>query len=191
MPTHTLGHGWAGMMTLPRECTLDANGALCQKPLRELQTLRRDEVHVENLAAHEKTALECLAGKQREMDLCIDMQKAQTLCLNLMETGEERFVVSYDRQSETLRVDRSLCGYPLTKDLTPEQKPWAEAKVPLTDGKLYLHVFVDASIVEIYADEGRVAMSSLAFPKGGDYGVSLEADEAVMVNASSWTLASI
>lgn len=188
MPTHTLGHGWAGMMTLPRECTLDENGMLCQKPIRELQTLRRDEVHVENLSVQTKTALPQLGGKQREFGICIDMKDAQSVSLNLMETGDERLTVCYSRASETLCIDRSQCGYPLTADLSPETKPWCEAKVPLKDGKLNLHIFVDVSIVEIYADEGRAAMSSLAFPKGEAYSVSMEADGAVEVCADGWTV---
>lgn len=188
MPTHTLGHGWAGMMTLPRECTLDENGALCQRPVRELQSLRRNEEHVENLSVQTKTALTQLGGKQREFEICIDLKEAQSVSLNLMETDDERFVIAYDRAAQTLRVDRSGCGYPLTEDLSPEKKPWCEATVPLKDGKLNLHVFVDGSIVEIYADEGRVAMSSLAFPKGEAYGVSIEADSEVCVCADSWTI---
>ena len=60
--------------------------------------------------------------------------------------------------------------------------------VPLKDGKLNLHVFVDVSIVEIYADEGRAAMSSLAFPKGDAYGVSLQADGEVDVCATGWMM---
>lgn len=183
MPTHTLGHGWAGMMTLPRECHVDANGVLCQQPIAELQTLRRDEVHVDNAAG-----LVELAGKQREFEISIDMKQAQTVTLNLLETGDEHFEVRYDRATETLRVDRSRCGYPMTPDLQPEQKPWSEAKVPLKNGKLNLHVFVDVSIVEIYADEGRAAMSSLAFPKGDAYGVSLQADGEVDVCATGWTM---
>jgi len=183
MPTHTLGHGWAGMMTLPRECRVDANGVLCQQPIAELQTLRKDEVRVENAAGLGK-----LAGKQREFEISIDMKRAQTVTLNLLETGDERFEVRYDRAAEILRVDRSRCGYPMTPDLQPEQKPWSEAKVPLKDGKLNLHVFVDVSIVEIYADEGRAAMSSLAFPKGDAYGVSLQADGEVDVCATGWTM---
>ena len=188
MPTHTLGHGWAGMMTLPRECTLDESGALCQRPVRELQSLRRNEEHVENLSVQTKTALPQLGGKQREFEICIDLKEAQSVSLNLMETDDERFVIAYDRAAQILRVDRSGCGYPLTEDLSPEKKPWCEAKMPLKDGRLKLHVFVDGSIVEIYADEGRVAMSSLAFPKGEAYGVSIEADSEVCVCADSWTI---
>ncbi len=183
MPTHTLGHGWAGMMTLPRECTLDEMGALCQQPVRELKSLRKDEVKVEGASQ-----MSVLSGRQREMELCIDMKEAQTMTLSLMETGDERFTLAYDCPTETLRADRSQCGYPLTVDLQPEPKPWSEAKVPLKDGKLYLHVFVDASIVEIYADEGRAAMSCLAFPKGENYGVSLQSDGPVSVSGRGWTL---
>ena len=188
MPTHTLGHGWAGMMTLPRECTVDANGALCQQPIHELKTLRRDEICLNQLAVNGRMALPQLAGRQREMELTIDLKDAQKLTLNLMETGDERFAVTYDRQTQTLRVDRSQCGYPLTADLQPEKKPWSEANVPLQNGKLNLHVFVDGSIIEIYADEGRVAMSSLAFPKGEAYGVSLEADGNAEACITGWRI---
>ena len=116
------------------------------------------------------------------------MKEAQSITLNLMETQEERFTVSYDRGTQILRADRSRCGHPLTADLSPEKKPWSEAKTPLRDGLLRLHVFVDVSIVEIYADEGRAAMSSLAFPKGESYGVSIEADGAAEVSAVGWEL---
>ncbi|MBR6569883.1 MAG: glycoside hydrolase family 32 protein [Clostridia bacterium] len=188
MPTHTLGHGWAGMMTLPRECTLDENGALRQQPIRELQALRQNEVQLENLPIRGRMALDALAGKQREMKLHMDMKQSQALTLNLLENGDERFRVLYDRETETLTVDRSLCGYPMTADLSPENKPWAQAHVPLRDGMLDLHIFVDQSIVEIYADEGRAVMSSLAFPKGEGYGVSVEADGAVLASVQGWTL---
>ncbi len=190
MPTHTLGHGWAGMMTLPRECTLDSNGMLCQKPIRELASLRTREERLESVAVNGRVSLPQLAGRQREFELCIDLGDAPGLTLRLMETQDEHFAITYDRRTQLLRVDRSLCGYPLTPSLQPEPRPWCEAKVPLQNNRLMLHVFVDASIVEIYADEGRVAMSSLAFPRGEAYGASIEAAGASIEKGLSWMMES-
>lgn len=188
MPTHTLGHGWAGMMTLPRECSLDDQGRLCQRPVREMEALRTQPVNLSNVELRGKTALPLLSGKHQEMKLTLDLKNAQHVNIRLMETGDECFELTYDCASGTLRADRSRCGWPLTADLQPEEKPWCEAKVPLEDGRLRLHLFVDASIVEIYADDGRVAMSCLAFPKGDAYGVSIEADGTMLEEACGWTM---
>ena len=190
-PTHTLGHGWAGMMTLPRECALDEDGRLLQRPVRELETLRTQPVCLSGAALHGAKALAPLAGRHRELRLTVDMRQARRAIIRLMETGDECFELRYDRLSGMLRADRSRCGWPLTPDFQPEEKPWCEARVPLENGRLSLHVFVDASIVEIYADHGRAVMSCLAFPKGEAYGVSVEADGAVLEEARGWTLEGI
>ena len=101
---------------------------------------------------------------------------------------DDRLLVYHENRWNEQHSRLTGMGYTVVEDLSPEKKPWCEAKIPLKDGRRNLHVFVDGSIVEIYADEGRVAMSSLAFPKGDAYGVSVEADGAVEVSADGWTM---
>lgn len=188
-PAHTLGHGWAGTMTLPREMTLDANGQLCQKPVEEWKKLRRDEVCLENVKVGEEIILSELAGDKREMVLDVDMTAADSFTLKLLKTGDEAFVVSYDKATGLLRTDRGQCGYPCTENFVPEEKPYGETVVPLVDGHLKLHVFVDVSIVELFADEGRKVFTSIVFPKGEDAGVSLSAQGEACAAITSWKLA--
>jgi len=119
----------------------------------------------------------------------VDMTAADSFSFKLLKTQDEAFCISYDKATGLLRADRGQCGYPCTEDLSPEEKPYGEAAVPLQDGHLKLHVFADVSIVEIFADEGRKVLTSLAFPKGEDAAVSMSAEGEACVNVTSWELA--
>lgn len=190
MPTHTLGHGWAGMMSMIHELDLDRNGKLCHKPLKELKALRRDERRLTGVTISNETILPAFSGDKQELMLDINMKEAESFTLHLLKTQEEAFIIHYDKARNLLRADRSQCGYPLTMDGSAEQMPFCEAPVPLKDGHLELHVFVDVSIVEIFADEGRKVLTSLAFPKGKDAAVSVSASgNAYIEQMTAWRLA--
>lgn len=189
MPTHTLGHGWAGMMSMIHELTFDENGKLCHKPLRELETLRKDERHISELTVHGECDLPAFAGDKQELLLDVDMRNAEAFTLHLLKTQEESFDIAYDKEKSILRADRSRCGYPATQDGRPEEHPTCEAPVPLVNGHLRLHLFIDVSIIEIFADEGRKVLTSLAFPKGTEAGVSVSAmGEARIESLTGWSL---
>lgn len=188
MPTHTLGHGWAGMMTLPRELSLDENGELCQKPIAELAKLRKKEVTLQQMVVSGMTELPEFSGNKREFVLDVDMTNADGFEMQLLKTGDEAVSISYVKDTGMLKYDRSRCGYPATADLSPENPACCVAEVPLTNGHLKLQLFVDVSIVEIFADEGRKALTSLAFPKGDDAAVSLCAQGTAVVNMTSWEM---
>ena len=188
MPTHTLGHGWAGMMTLARECSLRGN-QLCQQPVAELGAMRRGERRMAPMGIPERRPIPEWAGAGREILLTVDVRAAQTLTLWLMQTGDESLTLTWDRARGTLRADRSACGYPPTADGSPEEKPDAEAPATLRDGVLRLRVFVDRSIVEVFIGQGEATLTMLAFPKGEEYGVSLGASgDAQVLEGVSWKL---
>lgn len=171
LPTHRFGHGWAGSMTVPRECTLE-NGKLIQKPIRELEKLRLNAVHLENVTVSEKQALEQCAGACREIDLCADLKNAESFCMHLMETGEEHFTLLYEKDKELLTISRENAGHSLAKE-GREEKPFSTAKVALKDGRLSLRILVDISMLEIYVHGGETVLTAQAFPIGKDYGVSV------------------
>lgn len=188
-PTHTLGHGWAGMMTLPRECS-QRDGVLYQKPAKEVLECRRTGGALPSMEVQGRRTLPECAGACREIEMTVDMRQAKRFTMNLMETGEERFVLNYDKATEVFSADRAACGYPLTEDGTPEKDPCVKVKAPLKAGKLKLHVFVDVSIIEIYLGDGETVLTCLAYPKAKDYGVSVQAEGLARVEAlSSYAMA--
>lgn len=188
-PTHRLGHGWAGTMTLMRECMIK-NDSLYQQPIRELESKRRHAFACDNLAVEGKMQLDACAGPCKEMILTVDMSEAESFEMRLMETGDECVLLTYEKQSGKLTIDRSASGYSLVKDGEKNKKTRATADVALMENTLSLRIFVDVSIMEVYANHGEKVMTCQAFPKGKDYGVSAAANgKAVIAHLESYDMA--
>jgi len=79
-------------------------------------------------------------------------------------TGQRGTRIQYVKETGILQIDRTNSG---RTDL-PGFAPGAAAAVPLTDGALNLHIVVDGSGVEVFAGDGKVVLSALAFPAAGD-----------------------
>lgn len=189
-PMHRLGHGWTGTMTLMRECWIE-NDSLYQRPIRELESKRRDEAVQENLPVAGKVQLTQCAGPCKEMILNIDMIDAESFALRLMETGDESVVLSYNKQEGKLTMDRSASGYSLTKEDAGKPRICATADVSLNGDMLSLRIFVDVSIIEVYVNGGEKVLTCQAFPKGKAYGVSAEAKgKAVIASLESYKMES-
>lgn len=173
-PMHKLGHGWTGTMTLMRECWIK-NDSLYQRPIREIESRRRNEAVRENLLIEKKMQLDECSGPCREMILDIDVSETDSFGICLMETGEECVVLSYNRQAGKLTIDRSASGYSLTKEDAGLSKTRATADASVYGDMLSLRVFVDVSIIEVYVNHGERVLTCQAFPKGKAYGVSASA----------------
>ncbi len=81
------------------------------------------------------------------------------------EQGDgQQTVVGYDAEAEELFVDRGNSGitgfsqdFP-GKHAAPMKKP---------DGPVRMHVFVDRSSIEVFADEGKTVITDRIFPEEG------------------------
>jgi fructan beta-fructosidase len=67
------------------------------------------------------------------------------------------------------------------------------APLPLGGGDLRLHVLVDASSVEVFADQGEVVLTDQIFPDSAAVGVDAFADggTATVGHLTAWRLSSI
>ena len=134
--------------------------------------------------------LDACAGPCKEMILTVDMSEAESFEMRLMETGEECVLLTYEKQSGKLTIDRSASGYSLVKEGEKNKKTRATADVALMENTLSLRIFVDVSIMEVYANHGEKVMTCQAFPKGKDYGVSAAANgKAVIAHLESYDMA--
>ena len=184
--------GWAGVMSLPRELLLNADGTLGFRPVEELGMLRgahwgsQEQVLTEGLSVRPSLRGACL-----ELSAVIDVDDAQqvTLELRCSPDGQERTTVHYDAQKAQLSIDARAASsdeetqgdlYGVALDL--------EAGQPLR-----LRVFVDRSVVEVFANE-RVCLTSRIYPTRADsLAVSLTAarGQARLVSFDVWEMASI
>jgi beta-fructofuranosidase len=133
------GRGWNGCLTLPRVLTLAADGRLLQQPAPELASLRgkgrlAEQVDVSN-GNH---GLKDIKGDTLEISAELEPRDATSYGLKVRRSkdGTQAVVISYDGK----QLDVAGARMPLT---LPPDKP-----------VLRLHVFLDKSVLEVYAQDG-------------------------------------
>lgn len=183
--------GWSGALSIPRVLTLE-NNRLMMEPVEEYSKLRQDEIHFcGNILQNEKHKL-ANAGRAMEISLRIPLEKKVRFAVNVLEAndGSEKTSICFDADTRKIWVDReksslstltiktSLCGT-LEEDGRPE---------------LDLHIFVDHSILEVFAN-GSVCISTRVYPVGEDScGASIEVledGELMVLELRSWGMRSI
>jgi len=160
MPTQKTN--WAGAMSLPRELFLLPNADLGTRPVKELTKLRsEDNKHISNVEVNPETdnILEGIKGDTLEIVAEIKVNDAKEFGINLRRSpkGKEQLTVSYDVATEALAVNRNLAGI--------GDRGIYTTKVELVDSNtLKLHIYLDRSSVEVFANEGVTAASTRFYP---------------------------
>ncbi|WP_309138830.1 glycoside hydrolase family 32 protein [Haloterrigena gelatinilytica] len=170
--------GWQGAMTIPRTITLrKENGSLevLQHPAKEITKTRQEtlaKLCSERITPGrdplEGTNVE---GRTLEIDATIDPQSAEKVGLRVREGEDQQSVVTYDAgEEEELRFNRSNSGEFFEDGFYDETTTSLERR---DDGTIKLHVLVDRSSVEIFANDGQKTMTNLIYPDWESTGVSL------------------
>lgn len=155
--------GSRGMFSMPRKLSLvNENGKfhLVQKPVYA------DNIHTETLTLKaselsEAKTLEMKSNSYR-LNLTIDLANAKGFSIDLLKNGEEKSVLNYDLATQKLSFDRTKSG---KVDFNKTFPSVESMKVMPQNGILKLDIFVDNSIVEIFANDGRSVLTDLVFPK--------------------------
>jgi fructan beta-fructosidase len=187
---------WRGAMTLPRSLSLsDTQGALvlAQQPIPALGGLRREEFRYDG-ASEADLNRQLAAWPHRsqtfEMDVEIRPGGAQRITWSLLQGESDETLVGFDAAKSELFVDRSKCANAHFSDHFPSR---TVAPVKLEGGALRLHVFVDRSSVEVFAQNGTVVMTNLVFPNASSTGLSLSTSGGPLedLHCNLWNLGTI
>jgi len=145
--------GWAGIMALPIVLSLSDEGDLLLEPVPELRALRTHHKHVSDvdLIADSTVPLDEIQGDRLEIKVSFEWESAEEFGLTVR--------CSPDGEEQTLVRFRPLYGE-LILDVTrssasPEvsNRESQRCTLNLPDGKLLeLQVFVDRSVVEVFAN---------------------------------------
>jgi len=163
--------GWNGMYGLPRSLWLGEDGTLRMRPVKELASLRCKKKTRRNLvvAADQEIELKKLGKELMELEITID-PGAATQCgvkVCCSDDGREETVVFYDAAEERLKCDTTRSGLDFGRKVV-ESAPFKLGE----DDTLQLRVFVDRSIVEIFAND-RQAIGRAVYPTLGGRGVKV------------------
>jgi beta-fructofuranosidase len=195
-PKAQMAAGWSGVMSLPRVLSLSEAGELRMAPAAEIQRLRGQHYQragVE-LKSGEEELLTDIQGDCLEIIAEFEAEDPETapefgIKLRCSPDGEEETLISYTRGTLELVIDRSRSS------LDPEVYRSLDAgPLNLQPGEgLRLHIFLDRSIIEIFANE-RACLTSRVYPTRPDsLGLALFArgGKAVLKSLEVWKMAGI
>ena len=181
--------GWSGTMSLPRVLSLGEDGMLRMTVPKEIERLRYNARQKANLTveADAETALDDIRGNSIELAVEMKGQGAKQFGLKVCcsPKGEEQTLVFYDAAARKLTVDTR------NSSLTEGPKSVEAGPFALKDDEpLRLRVFVDKSVVEVFAN-GRQAVMRRIYPSRHDsVGVKLFATgrAATVTTLAAWDL---
>ncbi|GIV60577.1 MAG: hypothetical protein KatS3mg043_1666 [Rhodothermaceae bacterium] len=187
---------WRGALSLPRRLglrTLDGAIRLVQEPVAELARLRGPRRHLTDRSLPPGcTPLDAhgIAGATLELLATFDPGQAREVGLLVRVGEDEETRIGYDVAAAEVFVDRRRSGQ---DDFHPGFAARHAGPLPLREGHLRLHVFVDWSSVEVFAGEGETVLTERIFPSPESTGVALYASggPAHLVSLEVWPLASI
>ncbi|CAJ1002308.1 glycoside hydrolase family 32 protein [Brevibacillus aydinogluensis] len=157
IPYPTDQDGWAHCLTLPRELTIQ-NGKLIQRPVKELEALRQDAVHVKDTLHNEQKRYDGFNGTCYELICEFTNMEAEEVGIEFRSSDEEKTVISYNRHKQKVTLDRTYSGE------VPAKKYGTTSTCRVEGNAVKLHLFVDTSSVEIFINDGMEVFTSRIFP---------------------------
>ena len=147
--------GWAGQMTVPRELHI-RDGKIISTPIKELEALRWEKVSYENLAFNKATKLDGVRGDVGELLATVDLTRSRNFSIELRSSGSEKTVLSYDKATRIVKLNRDKSGKALRGEREIKLAPADEMK---------LQIFIDRSSLEIFINDGEAVFSTRVYPK--------------------------
>ena len=153
---------WAGALTIPRELTFDTNGHLRNRPLPELQGLRKGQVCATDILLESNQTLAFAYIEDKGLEILLDVDLSQTTAddfgITLVDTiNSEQYNVGFKRNEQKLYLDTDNAGIGhkgvFWADLFPQK------------GNLEIRIFLDRSSIEVFADDGVVSITLRIYPK--------------------------
>ncbi len=188
---------WRSAQSLPRSLSLVTadNGdiQLRQQPVREYRRLRTGAHFAANdrrvpAGVHELDSPRAV-GRVAEIVAEFEPGNADEFGLQVLKGEDEATLVGYDVHREQAFVDRREAGESSFSDAFAGRHA---GPLPLTDGRVRLHAFVDRSAVELFAGDGRTVVTDRVFPTEHGDGLAIYArgGSARLVRLSVWPLKS-
>lgn len=177
-----------GAMSVPREISLTKTPdgyRLVQIPVL-LAPLRGKPITKTNLTVTGMVPLD-FTGESYELEAEISFGPAKKVGIQLLKSGDETSTLLYDVATGTLSFDRTKSGNVSFSDRFPSVESMV---VNPQNGILKLHILVDASVVEVFANGGRQVMTDLVFPTKHEGRVDLmsEGGTAVFKTLTIWPI---
>jgi sucrose-6-phosphate hydrolase SacC (GH32 family) len=183
-----------GIQTVPRALglkTFSEGVRLVQSPIEELRSLRSNERTIDE-KIFEGTWIPAQIAPTRntyEIEVEFENRAAQEFGLQLCVGGNQKTIVGYSVKDQQLYVDRRNSGL---DDFIGLFKEISKGPLKNRNNHLKLHIFVDNSSIEVFANDGETVLSSKIYPDPTSVGVQFFSKGKVKVKSFKiWDLASV
>jgi len=166
---------WRGAQSIPRSLALrNIKGGLrmVQAPAKELEALREPPFHLKDVSAEyatRKMARKHVGGETYEIEAEIEPGKIGEMGFRLRKKEGVGTLVSVVPATGSLFVDRTESG-----DVSFSRDFSGRFSTALsTTERVKLHIFVDRSSVEVFANDGEKVMTDRIYPPPGSTGIEI------------------
>ncbi len=168
-----------GVQGLPRELELPEDGVLRIKPLKELESLRYDEIGFEDKTISKGLSflLDKVEGDAVELEIIFESPLSKEFGINMLgnEKGNEELNITYGKGQKELRIGK----------INPPFE--------LKDGEdLTLKIFIDKNLIEVFANDRQAAVVSHAsIRKNPNIKIFTKDKDLVVKEIHAWKMKSI
>ena len=166
-------------MTLPRELKLTSeNGKyiLISEPVVELQKLHEQTTEIKSVLVKDKIELDHQLKQPLypiELDLKFTLpqtEAANDFGIELYNSKDENLLIGYDKTKGLFYINREKAG---NSDFSKDFKGIHTAPIVLKGSEIDMHLIIDAASVELFAGNGKIAMTEIFFPTESFSGIRL------------------
>ena len=183
---HSPERPWFGQMSLPRELSI-VNGRLIQKPIRELEGLRGEEVRHENVTFSGLTRLDGIRGRKIDMELSIrpldEENMYRKFAVRFAQNDTYHTAVSFRPLESIVKIDRKFSG---SRRAIIHQR---RSRVGSRNGEIKLRIILDMFSVEVFVNDGEHVLSATMYTEREADGISFLVDGVATMDVVKYDLA--
>jgi beta-fructofuranosidase len=185
--------GWSGLLSLPKECSLDENENLTIKPATELSSLRRECRAVTGQKLIPASANPFLGFKSDCLEIEAELSFVEPticyLCLRASPNHTEQTTIRYNSAEQVITVDCSQSSL----DSNVDHNIVSGNLGPDRQNRVCFRAFLDRSVLELFT-ANTACITQRLYPKRDDsvqmsFGVT--SGSVIVHRLSAWKLAPI
>jgi len=159
---------WKGQTTVVRALRLykyPEGIRIVQNPVEELENIRYFPTHSDDLHILEGETILNLQGGQLDIDVTFlvpsNGSKTSAFGIKVFAGKYQETVIGYDMNLRSLYIDRRNSGLKNFSSIFARRR---DALLEPENGQVQIRILVDQNIVEVFGNNGKVAMSALIYP---------------------------
>ncbi len=175
---------WFGQMSLPRELSV-RDGRLYQRPLQELDAMRRNKVEYRDVTVTDTMSLDGISGRRVDIELTIrpeEEQLYQKFAIRFAQDEQYHTSLSFRPAESILKIDRKFSG---------SRRAIIHQRRCLVRGnreELRMRIILDRFSVEVFINDGEQVMSAVLNTEQSADGISFFANGRVKMDIVKYDL---